>query len=80
MLNISVSNRCDILSMDGGMNMRRLFFQLKLYDYTSKAEAEKHIKEMEEKGWHAKMQDNGNFVYENSQDDFSYSVEFFKER
>ena len=80
MLNISVSNRCDILSMDGCMNMRRLFFQLKLYDYTSKAEAEKHIKEMEEKGWHAKMQDNGNFVYENSQDDFSYSVEFFKER
>ena len=62
------------------MNMRRLFFQLKIYDYTSKAEAEKHIKEMEEKGWHAKRQDNGNFVYENSQDDFSYSVEFFKER
>lgn len=60
--------------------MRRLFFQSKLYDYTSKAEAEKHIEEMETKGWHAKRQENGNFVYKNSQDDFSYSVEFFKER
>ena len=60
--------------------MRRLFFQSKLYDYTSKVEAEKHIKEMEEKGWCATRQNDGNFVYKNSQDDFSYSVEFFKER
>ena len=34
--------------------MRRLFFQSKIYDYTSKEEADKHIKEMEENGWHAK--------------------------
>ena len=26
------------------------------------------------------IDETGNFVYENSQDDFSYSVEFFKER
>ena len=59
--------------------MRRLFFQSKIYDYTSKEEADKHIKEMEKNGWHAKMQDNGNFVYENLGVDFSYSVEFFNE-
>jgi hypothetical protein len=59
--------------------MRRLFFQTKLYDYTSKAEAEKHIEEMESKGWHAKRQDNNKYIFENGQDDFKYSVEFFKE-
>lgn len=59
--------------------MRRLFFQSKIYDYTSKSEAEEHIKEMKENGWNAKRQDDGNFVYENLNDDFSYSVEFFNE-
>ena len=59
--------------------MRRLFFQTKLYDYTSKTEAERHIKEMECKNWKAKRQDNGEFVFANGQDEFSYSVEFFKE-
>ena len=34
--------------------MRRLFHQTKLYDYTSKAEAEKHITDMKAKGWYAK--------------------------
>lgn len=60
--------------------MRRIFFQSKIYDYTSKVEAEKHIKEMETKGWHAIRQNDGHFVYMNNQDDFAYSVEFFKER
>lgn len=59
--------------------MRRLIFKSIIYDYTSKEEANKHIKEMKEKGWNAKMQDNGNFIYENLNDDFSYSVEFFNE-
>ena len=36
------------------MNMRRLIFQSKIYDYTSKEEAEEHIKKMKEIGWHAK--------------------------
>ena len=58
---------------------RRLFYQTKLYDYTSQAEAEKHIKEMKTKGWHAKRQDDGNFIFMNNQDEFAYSVEFFKE-
>ena len=42
---------------------RRLFFQTKLYDYTSKAEAERHIKEMETKGWHTKYQNDGSIVF-----------------
>ena len=44
--------------------MRRLFFQSKLYDYTSKVEAEKHIEEMWKKCWIAKKQDNGEFIFE----------------
>ena len=60
--------------------MKRIFFQSRIYDYTSKEEAEEHIKEMENKRWHAKRQEDGNFVFENSQDDLPYSVEFFKER
>ena len=59
--------------------MKRLFYQTKLYDYTSKAEAERHIKEMEAKNWHPKRQENGDYVFLNNQDVFSYSVEFFKE-
>lgn len=58
--------------------MRRIFFQSRIYDYTSKAEAEKHIKEMETKGWHAIRQSDGSFVYMNNQDKFTHSVEFFK--
>lgn len=59
--------------------MRRIFFQSRIYDYTSESEAEKHIKEMETKGWHATRQSDGSFIYANGQDKFSYSVEFFKE-
>lgn len=59
--------------------MRRLFYQTKLYDYSTEAEAERHVKEMESKGWRAKRQDSGNFIYMNSQDTYPYSVEFFKE-
>jgi hypothetical protein len=64
---------------NGGRTMRRLFYQTKLYDYTSRTEAERHIKEMEAKGWHAKRQNDGGFVFMNNQDEFAYSVEFFKE-
>lgn len=60
--------------------MKRLFYQTKLYNYTSKKEAESHIEEMWKKCWIAKKQDNGEFIFENGQDEFSYSVEFFKER
>lgn len=59
--------------------MRRLFYQTKLYDYSSIKEAENHIKEMESKKWHAKRQDGGNYIFTNSQESFPYSVEYFKE-
>ncbi len=59
---------------------KRLFFQSKIYDYTSEKEAERHMKEMRQNRWVAKRQDDGNFVYKNSQDDFWYSVEYLKER
>lgn len=58
--------------------MKRLFFQTKLYDYSNKTEAEKHIKEMEDRKWKAKRQENGEYIFRNGQDDFPYSVEFFK--
>ena len=59
--------------------MRRLFFATKTYDYSSKKEAERHIKEMHSKGWHARRQDDGNIIFTNSQDEYPYSVEYFKE-
>lgn len=59
--------------------MRRLFYQTKLYDYSTIKEAEKHIKEMQGKNWKAKKQENGNYIYNNGQDIYSYSVEYFKE-
>ena len=58
---------------------RRLFFQTKLYDYTNQAEAERHIKEMDSKGWRAKRQNGGSFIFLNSQEEYPYSVEYFKE-
>lgn len=59
--------------------MKRLFFQTKLYDYSSIKEAEKHIKEMESKNWHPKRQNDGKYIFNNAQDSFPFSVEYFKE-
>lgn len=58
--------------------MKRLFYQTKLYDYTSRKEAEKDIKVMKEKGYFPKEQNDGNYIYENGQEKFSYSVEYQK--
>lgn len=60
--------------------MKRLFFQTKLYDYSSIEEAEKHIKEMKSKNWYPKRQDDGEYIFNNTQDSFPFSVEYFKER
>ena len=59
--------------------MKRLFFQTKLYDYSSIKEAEKHIKELESKNWHPKRQNDGEYIFNNAQDSFPFSVEYFKE-
>ena len=54
--------------------MRRLFYQTKLYDYSSIKECTKHINEMEKRGWKIKVN-----IYENGQTEYPYSVEFYKE-
>lgn len=59
--------------------MKRLFFKTELYDYSNKEEAENHIEEMRANNWIAKQQDNGEFIYENGQDELPYSVEFLKQ-
>lgn len=60
--------------------MKRLFHQVKIYDYTSEREAKKDIEKMKEKGYCAKQQANGKYIYNNGQDQFPYSVEYHKER
>ena len=64
--------------------MKRLFYQTKLYDYSSMKECAKHIEEMEKKGWRAKVQrvdEDGCFwlYFMNGQTEYPYSVEFYKE-
>ena len=61
--------------------MKRLFYQTRIYDYSKVTEADKHQKEMEAKGWHAKVHDEKTreTVYDNGQDAMPYSVEYFKE-
>ena len=58
--------------------MKRLAFTNKIYDYTSIKEAEKHMEEMIEKGWCISVQEDGKKIYENSTDDYHYSVEYYK--
>lgn len=60
--------------------MKRLFYQTKIYDYTSRKEAEKDIEKMKEKGYNPKAQIDGNFIYENGQDEYLYSVEYYKQK
>lgn len=64
--------------------MKRLFYQTKLYDYSSMEECAKHIREMEKRGWKTKLQKVDYtgcawYVYENGQREHPYSVEFYKE-
>lgn len=63
--------------------MKRLFFQTKIYDYTTEKEAIKDIEKMKKNGWFVKEQTDGTFVYEiyeNGQNEFPYSVEYYKGR
>ena len=63
--------------------MKRIAFESRLYDYSTREEAEKHLVEMGNKGWGAVNQGyeaNGYtpiYVYENgSNDELPYSIEF----
>lgn len=58
--------------------MKRLFCQVKVYDYTSEREAEKDIEKMREKGYFARQHADGKYIYNNGQDEFPYSVEYHK--
>ena len=63
--------------------MKRLFCkrETRVYDYQKVTEADKHIKEMKAKGWKTVIKDEEyqECVYHNGQDEFPWSVEFFKE-
>lgn len=59
--------------------MRRLFYQEKIYDYSSVVEAERHIIIMEKAGWHAKVQGDRKRICDTQQSEYPYSVTFFKE-
>ena len=60
--------------------MKRLFHQTKIYDYQKITDADKHIKEMATKGWIAVIKDEiyQECAYKNGQDDFPWSVEYYK--
>lgn len=64
--------------------MKRLFYQTKLYDYSSMEECTNHILEMRKRGWITKAQkidDTGCvwYIYENGQTEYPYTVEYYKE-
>lgn len=63
-------------------DMKRLFTETitRVYDYSKVTEADKHIKYMETRGWKAVIKDKdfNDAVYNNGQDEMSWSVEFVK--
>lgn len=59
--------------------MKRIFFQTRMYDYTTKEEAEKHIETMWNKGWSVKRDNDGSCISKLDDDKYKYSVEFLKE-
>ena len=60
--------------------MKRLFYIIKFYDYTSEEEAKKDIEKMKEKGYFVKRQENGKYIYNNGTDTYPYSVEYIKQK
>ena len=63
----------------GGITMKRIFYETRLYDYTTVYEADIHIREMEEKGWNVKRENNV-AIRTNGTDTYKYSVEFYRQR
>ena len=58
----------------------RLFYQIKVYDYDTRQEAEEHMKEMTANGWHVKKQEDGELILFLGDDfDNAYEVEYYKE-
>ena len=70
----------------GGVNMKRLFYQTKLYDYSTIKECIWHVEDMAKRGWKVNPEtitvDEDGFrcpYFMNGQDEYPYSVEFYKE-
>lgn len=58
----------------------RLFYQIKVYDYDTKQEAEEHMKEMTADGWNVKKQEDGELILFLGEDfTNAYEVEYYKE-
>ena len=58
----------------------RLFYQIKVYDYDTKQEAEEHMKEMTVEGWNVKKQEDGELILFLGEDFANaYEVEYYKE-
>lgn len=65
--------------------MKRLFAEERTYDYQKVTEADKHVEEMKAKGWTPmpyQYDDYGTpeYVYNNGQDDYKWSVRFLRSR
>ena len=57
----------------------RLFYQLKVYDYKTRQEAERHMREMTEGGWKVKKQEGELILFLGEDFDNAYEVEYYKE-
>lgn len=58
----------------------RLFYQIKVYDYDTRQEAEEHMKEMTTNGWNVKKQEDGELILFLGEDFANaYEVEYYKE-
>ena len=62
---------------------KRIFYQEKVYDYSTIWEAKEHIAKMKEKGWTPRNLDyNENserYIGETACEDYPYTVAYFKE-
>lgn len=60
--------------------MKRIFWESRLYDFTTIEEAEKHIEEMRKKGWYVNKENSTESgIFKNGGDVYPYSVEYHKQ-
>ena len=68
----------------GKKNMaKRIFYQEKVYDYSTISEAKEHIEQMRGKGWHPRNVDyterTEQYISQTACADYPYTVAYFKE-
>lgn len=63
---------------------KRIFYQEKVYDYSTIHEAKEHIEKMRAKGWTPRnidyTENTEQYIGETACADFPYTVAYFKER